>query len=93
MKKKYHSNHCSYLAKEEFEQDALNAHNKYREIHTVPPMKLNKQMCQMAEEWAKHMASLGTLKHAESEERNGDGENIYYGCGQLITGSDTTEKW
>ncbi|XP_028391914.1 uncharacterized protein LOC114516587 [Dendronephthya gigantea] len=77
----------------EFEQEGLEAHNKYRAIHEVAPMKLNTEMNAQAAKWAKHMASLGTLKHAESNERNGDGENIYYSCGMAASGGSVTNEW
>ena len=56
-------------------------------------MKLNQGMNANAAKWAEHMASLGTLKHAESEERDGNGENIYYGCGMAVTGGGVTTEW
>lgn len=71
----------------------MEAHNKYRGIHDVASMKLNKDMNAKAAEWAKYMASLGTLKHAEQDERDSNGENIYYGCGAPVTGGGVTTEW
>ena len=76
-----------------FEQESLDAHNKYRAIHNVAAMKLNKDMNAKATKWAKYMASLGTLKHSESKERDGNGENIYYSCGMAATGGGVTTEW
>ena len=84
---------CFMSGQSEFEQETLEAHNKYRAIHDVAPMKLNQEMNAMATKWAKHMSSLGRLEHAKSEERNGDGENIYYGCGMAVTGGGVTTEW
>ena len=55
-------------------------------------MTMNSRMNE-AGEWAAHMASLGRLVHASSEERNGDGENIYYGCGMSVTVGSVTTEW
>ena len=56
-------------------------------------MTINSKMNEEATNWAKHIAQLGTLKHASSEERNGDGENIYYSCGRAATGGSVTTSW
>ena len=80
-------------AQSEFERESLEAHNKYRGIHNVAPMKLNQDMNAKAAKWAKYMASLGTLKHSKSSERDKDGENIYYGCGMAVTGGGVTTEW
>ncbi|KAH1000065.1 uncharacterized protein LOC109533085 isoform X2 [Dendroctonus ponderosae] len=58
----------------DFEDDFLNAHNKYRKRHGVPPLKLDKSLCKYAEEWAKHLASKNILEHRPESNY---GENIY----------------
>ena len=88
-----HFNISFFSTQGEFEQESLDAHNKYRKVHNVPPMKLNPDMSANAAKWAEHMASLGTLEHAESEERDGNGENIFYACGMAVTGGFVTRQW
>ncbi|XP_067055630.1 uncharacterized protein [Acropora muricata] len=63
-----------------FEQEGLNKHNEFRNVHGVPPMTLNAEMSQQAAAYAQKIANLGTLQHASREERNGDGENLSMGC-------------
>lgn len=58
----------------DFEEDFLNAHNKYRKRHGVQPLKLDKSLCKYAEEWAKHLASKNILEHRPESNY---GENIY----------------
>ncbi|XP_028392017.1 Golgi-associated plant pathogenesis-related protein 1-like [Dendronephthya gigantea] len=82
-----------YPARAEFEQESLKAHNKYRAIHNVPPMKLNTEMNAQAEKWAQHIASEGMLQHSDSEQRNGDGENLFYRCQMPLTGGFATTEW
>lgn len=57
-----------------FEEDFLEAHNKYRVRHGVAPLKLDKKLCKYAEEWAKHLASRNILEHRPESNY---GENIY----------------
>lgn len=37
----------------EFEEECLKAHNKFRAMHGSPPLKLNRNLCVFAGEWAK----------------------------------------
>jgi len=62
------------VADSSFEAEFLQAHNAYRKHHGAPPLTVNKNLCRSAQEWAKHLLSIKTLKHS-----NGDhGENVYY---------------
>lgn len=36
----------------EFQKQALEAHNDYRQKHKVTPLALNKDLCNFAQEWA-----------------------------------------
>ena len=81
------------LAGSEFEQDALTAHNKYRAIHAAQPMKLNSEMSANAEKWAQNLVAKGKLEHSTREQRNGNGENLYYSCGLPVSGSSSTKEW
>ncbi|KAJ9594555.1 hypothetical protein L9F63_027462, partial [Diploptera punctata] len=49
-------------AEGDFTAECLKAHNEYREKHGVPPLKLNKKLCKYSEEWAKRLATRGTLR-------------------------------
>ena len=41
-----------------FEKDCLEAHNKYRAKHGVPPLKWNAQLKADAQKWANHLADI-----------------------------------
>ena len=75
------------------EQKVLDAHNKYREIHNAPAMKINTEMSAGATEWAEHLASTGTPVHSDTDDRNGDGENIYNSCGFYDPVGDGVKEW
>lgn len=76
----------------ESEQKVLDAHNKYRKIHDAPAMSINSEMSSKAAEWAEHLASTGTFQHART--KNGDGENLYFGCGSISDPvAESTNGW
>ena len=56
-------------------------------------MKLNKQMCDEAEAYAKVLAQKGSLQHAKVK----DGENLAYGCSSAanggLSGAEATKRW
>ena len=73
---------------------ALNKHNEYRQVHGVPPMKLNALMSREAAEYARKIAQMGVLAHASAEDRDNQGENLSMGCdndGQTTT--EATTNW
>lgn len=77
-----------------FEEECLKAHNEYRKLHGVDPLKLNRRMCKESKEWAKHLASKGQIEHRKHASY---GENIY--CywssnpGHTLTGKEPVENW
>ena len=60
----------------DYRQDALQEHNKFRNIHEAPAMTLNNDMNTGAEDWARELFEEGKFEHSNSEH----GENLYYGC-------------
>lgn len=49
------------LNQEEFGQEALLAHNLYRKIHAVPPLRLNPSLSKLALTRAQELANLAEL--------------------------------
>ncbi|CAI9738262.1 protein PRY1 isoform X2 [Octopus vulgaris] len=83
--------------KKELEDSALKAHNRYRAKHGVPTLKMSKDLCEMAQKWADHLASIKTLKHSPCK-LNGEsvGENVAYkwtSDGEVLTGQNATDNW
>ena len=78
----------------DFCTDALNAHNRYRRTHHVDPLKLNKDLCRIAESYARKLASMGCLQHSENSYKGVTlGENLYYGYGSDVTGAEVSKDW
>ena len=81
----------------DFAQNALKAHNKFRKVHGAPEMKLDEQMSKSAEEYAKKIAQMGTLKHSSSDERSGNGENLAMKCSSReedeMSAEEATKNW
>lgn len=82
------------LGASSFQEEAFKKHNKYRNVHGVPTMKLNADMSRKAAEYAQKIADEGELNHASAEDRDNDGENLSMGCdsdGQ--TAAEATTNW
>ena len=76
--------------------ECLEAHNNYRRMHHAPPLVLNKDLCQMAEKYSKHLSdNVGELVHSTNlRYRIGPvGENLYYCKVKRPTGTYVTSTW
>ena len=74
--------------------EALQTHNHYRKLHQVEPLKLNKDLCKIAEKYSKHLASIGYLEHSDNcYHDDALGENLYFCFGMDPTGSLVTKNW
>ena len=74
--------------------EALQTHNYYRKLHQVEPLKLNKDLCKIAEKYSKHLASIGYLEHSDNcYHDDALGENLYFCYGMDPTGSLVTKNW
>ena len=65
----------------------------FRKIHGAPEMKLDEKMSKEAEEYAKKLADMGTLQHADTDY----GENLAMKCssekGEEMTAEEATKNW
>ena len=65
----------------------------FRKIHNAPAMKLDEKMSKEAEEYAKKLASMGTLQHAKTDY----GENLAMKCSSKkedqMTAEEATKNW
>lgn len=78
----------------DFQSESLRAHNKYREKHCVPPLKLNKEMCRISQKHADYLINKRILEHSN----NGDyGENIFAITSTnpnfTISGEEPVDSW
>ncbi|CAF3406168.1 unnamed protein product [Rotaria sp. Silwood1] len=77
----------------EFVREALQVHNELRRKHGVEPLRLNNDLSKLAQEWANHLASTGTLLHSKTKYKNVPvGENLR-SQSWSITGKEMTEAW
>ncbi|XP_018569850.1 uncharacterized protein LOC108909884 isoform X3 [Anoplophora glabripennis] len=80
--------------KMEFQIECLQAHNEYRRKHGVPPLRLNKEMCRLSQDWANHLIKKNVLQHSNNREY---GENLF--CIQStnpnfsISGKEVVDNW
>lgn len=69
--------HEGYEAENKFIVEALEAHNRYRRLHGVPPLKHNFAISNVALDWAKVIAEMDKMEHSKNKYKNMSlGENI-----------------
>lgn len=85
----------SSATKKEFEKQGLDAHNKYRAKHKVPPLKWSTEIANEAQAWAEKLAKTRSLQHSNTaSERKGCGENIASFSRRFETaGEEATNMW
>ncbi|KAM8934540.1 Golgi-associated plant pathogenesis-related protein 1 isoform 3-T3 [Pelodytes ibericus] len=75
-----------------FEQEALDAHNKYRQQHGAPPLQLNQELCESSQKWADHLLSINALQHSNTTH----GENLWYKWNSSMrdaSGGEVVDTW
>ncbi len=78
----------------DFQQNALDAHNKYRKKHHVGNLVLSKDLCNIAQKYAESLARTGNFAHSgDSYNGNPMGENLFACYGMKITGKTMTDDW
>ena len=74
--------------------DALRSHNKYRKIHHSPDLKLNKDICNIAQKYAENLAKNNIMQHSDNTYKGDNlGENIFMCRGIEATGEYVTNSW
>ncbi|CAH1180815.1 unnamed protein product [Phyllotreta striolata] len=78
----------------EFQQECLRAHNEYRLKHGAPPLKLNKTMCKVSQDWANDLIRKGVMRHSNNKDY---GENLFFVQSSnpnfTVTGKRTVDSW
>ncbi|XP_050302498.1 uncharacterized protein LOC126740500 isoform X3 [Anthonomus grandis grandis] len=79
---------------DEFAREALKVHNEYRRKHGVPDIKLSREICSFAQDWAETCARTASLQHRAN---NPYGENIFsmYSSdySHVPTARDAVKEW
>ncbi|XP_077545270.1 uncharacterized protein LOC144158322 [Haemaphysalis longicornis] len=57
------------------QRQVLRRHNKWRQLHGVPPLKHSEKLCRYAQAYAFRLAQKGVMEHRK---RRKYGENLYY---------------
>ena len=70
----------SFSAFTDEQEHGLAKHNEFREIHQVPLMTLDQQLCDDAQAWAEEISRLETVQHSPRNQRQGQGETLSMGC-------------
>ena len=64
------------------------AHNKYRELHGVSPLKHNLEISKIALKWAQTLTEKDHYEHSNNQYKNEElGENLF-----MLIGSDRVEN-
>ena len=72
----------------------MQSHNKYRNLHHVPPLKLNKEICEIAQSYAENLANRNIFVHSDNKYKGDSlGENLYMCKGKEATGEYATKCW
>ncbi|XP_069465934.1 uncharacterized protein [Ambystoma mexicanum] len=78
--------------KNQFEQEALDTHNLYRQQHGAPPLRLSSELCEVSQRWADHLLSINALQHSNTT----NGENIWYKWNSNVrdaSGMEIVDTW
>lgn len=74
----------------DFQKDVLDEHNKFREVHGIPSLKVDDTLTKKAEELAKKASASGNLTKPQP------GENTYMVCtsyNRAVTAKEAVEAW
>ncbi|CAH8433218.1 unnamed protein product [Schistosoma intercalatum] len=81
------------MVDEQLNHDALNEHNRLRELHGCPPLKYDSRLAREAQAWADNLARMKIMKHSICDEY---GENLAtsQSTGKAeLTGARATQNW
>jgi glioma pathogenesis-related protein 2 len=82
---------------EEFINEALEAHNEYRQMHGTPELEHNKELSKLAFEWAKKIAKKNKLEHSGIKYKNDNlGENLalwFKQGAKKFNGNEASKQW
>ena len=78
----------------QFQREGLIMHNKYRVAHHAPEIKLNKELCEIAQKYAEHLVEINTMVHSHARFKGtAMGENLYYCTGFQPDGGMPVTSW
>jgi len=86
------------MGDKKFQEACLKTHNEFRKNHSVPALKLNKDISAIAQKWANQLAKTNSFSHSKDRDYKGQkmGENIamkYTSSRDDFTGQQVTDQW
>jgi uncharacterized protein YkwD len=82
------------ISQKRFINEALEAHNKLRNLHGLSPLENDPELSNIAAEWAEHLALNDKLEYKNSKYKNQLlGENILKADTSYLSGKDITNLW
>lgn len=88
------NNNTNNVKGNNFQEEALKAHNEYRQKHHSPILTLNNDLNRIAQNYANKISKINSLDHSNNEYKGEPlGENIYMCQGMEPTGTDMTKAW
>ncbi|XP_037936277.1 Golgi-associated plant pathogenesis-related protein 1-like [Teleopsis dalmanni] len=73
-----------------FKKECLEEHNRLREMHDCPPLKLDAKLSKYARNWAKSLSKGDNLQYRIPKLH---GENIYYTRYKNVPGTEPVRFW
>ena len=78
----------------QFQIEGLKMHNKYRALHHSPDLKLNKELCEIAQKYADYIAARSLFSHSHARFKGAAmGENLYMCSGFKPDGGVGVTSW
>ena len=82
------------ISQKRFINEALETHNKLRNLHGLPPLEHDPDLSSIAVDWAEHLALNDKLEYKNSKYKNEHlGENILKADTPYLSGKDITNLW
>uniref|UniRef100_A0A8D0C1S3 Golgi-associated plant pathogenesis-related protein 1 n=1 Tax=Salvator merianae TaxID=96440 RepID=A0A8D0C1S3_SALMN len=79
-------------ASKQFSEEVLKAHNEYRKNHSVPSLKLCRNLNREAQQYSEALASTRILKHSPESSSGKYGENLAWASYDQ-SGREVAERW
>ena len=78
----------------QFHIEGLKMHNKYRAMHHAPDLKLNKELCDIAQKYAEYLAANRLFEHSHARFKGASmGENLFMCSGYTPDGGAGVTSW
>jgi len=78
----------------QFQQEGLRMNNKYRETRHVQEIKLNKELCEIAQKYADHLLEIKNMQYSHDRFKGtAMGENLYTCSGFKPDGGEPVTNW